>query len=166
MDPPEWEAEPIADPCDEAAGPADTPVAAGLPLITEVLALPCAPIAPAVPLIEAPLAIAGIGGECGAIMDRGAELRRATRNSDAAAAGPRSDAGAPGDWTKDLEFADALAIGAACADCFVIPVNVGADACAACSIIPSRATGTLAPALIDPPSLCPDRIAVVGIAAS
>jgi hypothetical protein len=162
MDPPEWEAEPIADPCDEAAGAAETLLDAGLPLIVAVLALLCAPIAAADPLLEAPPAMAGAGGECGAIIARGAELSRATRSSDVAVDGLPTAAGAPEDRTKE----ELLATDGDCTDRFVVPVNAGAEAAAACSINPSRATGTLAPALMVPLSDCDARIAVVGIEAN
>jgi hypothetical protein len=65
-----------------------------------------------------------------------------------------------------LEFAELLATAVACVDRFVIPAKAGAEAEAACSSNPSRTTGMLAPALIDPFSDCDARIAVVGIAAS
>ena len=162
MDPPEWEAEPIADPCDDAAGAAETLLDAGLPLIVAVLALLCAPIPAADPLIEAPRAMDGPGGECGAIIARGAELSRATRSSEVAVDGLPSAAGAREDWTRE----ELLATEGDCAGRFVVPVNAGAEARAACSINPSRATDTLAPALIVPLSDCDARIAVVGIEAN
>src|ERR1019366_9306020 len=97
---------------------------------------------------DAPRAIAGTGGECGAIRACGAELSRVTRIPDGAPAPRKSVVGA--DWTKDLDFASPLARDVACVDSLVTPTKLGGCARVACSIVPSRATGKRAPALIAP----------------
>jgi hypothetical protein len=107
MDPPACEAEP-ADACDEAVEVDVAPIAVP-PLI--VPALPRASSPPRDPPMDARCAIAGMGGECGAIMAWGAALPFATLSSDMEALGPPCDAGAGCDGTNDLELAWVLATG-------------------------------------------------------
>ena len=171
MDPPEWEVEPIVEELE-----LDVTLVAGLAPVIPALPPSRAAYPPRNPPIDAPRAMAGIGGECGAIMAWGAELRWGARIADIVALGARSDAGAPAPresevgadwgWTNDLEFAGPLTRAVDCADCFVSAPKLGAEARVACSITPSRATGRRAPALIAPLAPCVARIAVDGIAAS
>jgi len=169
MDPPECEAEPAA----EVLG-LEVTLVAGLELIVPALPPPWAPNPPRIPPMDAPRAIAGAGGECGAIRAWGAELSRAARRSDDEALGPRRDAGAAlpraseagADWTKDLGFAGPLARAVAFVDCFVGALKLGDGAAAASKLIPPRPRGMRVPALIAPLAPCPARITVDGSAAS
>ena len=172
MDPPECEVAPVVD----VLG-LEVALVAGLALTVPVLPLPCAPNPPWNPAIDAPLApraIAGAGGECGAIRAWGTELRPGVRIADVEALGPRSDAGAPtpreseegADWTKDLGFAGPLARAVACADCLAIAPKLGAGAGDTSSLIPSLAIAKRAPGRIAPLAPCVARIAVAGTEAS
>lgn len=170
MEPPEWEAEPVA----EVLGLAVTLVPE-LPLIVPVLPPPPAPpVCPMNPPFEALRAISGAGAECGAIMAWGMELSRvpcgcvvealgACRNAGTLAT-RASEAGA--DWTMDLEFAGPLARTVAFVHCFVGALKLGDGAAAASRLIPPRARGMRVPAPIAPFAPCPARITVDGSAAS
>jgi hypothetical protein len=112
MDPTECEAAPVV----EVLG-LEVTLVAGLELVVPALPPPCAPYPPRNPPIDAPRAMAGAGGEWGAIRAWGAELSRVNRRSDAEAFGPRREAGAllprasetGADWTKDFGFTGPLA---------------------------------------------------------
>ena len=77
MDSPEWETEPVVDPCVDVFG-LEVTLVEGLALVIPVLPPPDAPPKPPLnPPVEAPRAIAGAGAECGARMAWGMELSRA-----------------------------------------------------------------------------------------
>ena len=170
-DPPECEADPIADVLGLAIA-----LVAGLALIIPVLPVPCAPNPPRNPPIDSPCAIAWMGEACGAIMACGTLLSRGTCIAESVELGPRSDAGAPAtrvsdvgadwDWMKDLGAAAPLGIDAACAGCCATELKPGGEARASRSIMPCRSTGARAPAVIAPVASRVARIAVDGIAAS
>src|SRR5579864_282809 len=169
MDPPECEAAPVV----EVLGLAVTLVA-GRALVVPALPPPCAPNPPRNPPIDAPRAMAGAGGEWGAIRACGAELRCVDRRPDVVAFGPRREGGAPlpraseggADWTKDFGFANPIARAVAFVDCVVGALKPDGGAVAVSKLIPPRARGMRDPAPIAPFAPCPARITVDGTAAS
>jgi hypothetical protein len=170
-EPPECEADPIADVPWLAIA-----LVSGLALIIPVLPVPCAPNPPRNPPIDSPCAIAWKGGACGAVMEWGTELSRGACIAESVEPGPRSVGGAPAtrvsdvgadwDWMKDLGASAPLEKDAACAGSCSTELMFGGEARASLSIMPWRSTGAWAPAVIAPVAPRVARIAVDGIAAS
>jgi hypothetical protein len=168
MDPLEWEAEPVV-----GLAVLAVPLVDGLALIVPAFP-PCPLNPPWNPDVDAPRAIAGAGGVCGAVKAWGLELSCATRICDVEALGPRRAAGPPAplereggaDWAMGFWLPVPPARAVAWAVCFAGALRAGGVAGVACTIIPSRAKGKRFPALIEPLWPWVAKIAVDGTAAS